>query len=136
VVLVVTIVGLAWMAWGGWQLSRSFIVRKQEDLALVRAVEAQTPAGARLLTFGMTATFAHYSRLETYELWALTESELAALLVDARPAFLLLDVNNAESQWAGRSPSLNYHWLRDGPGLYPLGQFGAYALFAVRCACP
>ncbi len=135
-VAALTVAGLAWMAWGGWQLSRSFMVRKQAELAWVAAVEAATPPGARLLTFQLTSTFAHYSRLETHELWALTEADFAALLAESTPTYLLIDVANVESQWAGRSPERNYHWLRDGPGLDPLGQFGAYQLFAVRCACP
>jgi len=138
-VAALTVAGLAWMAYGGWQLSRSFILRKDGDLALVAAVEAQTPPNARLLTFGQTLTFKHYSRLDTHELWALTEADLAALLADPAPTYLLLDVANAESQWAGRAPEINYHWLRDGPGLVPLGQSGEqgeYQLFVVKGAQP
>ncbi len=130
-VAAVTLAGLAWMAYGGWQLSRSFIDRKNGDLALVTAVEAQTAAGARLLTFGQTLTFKHYSRLDTHELWALTEADLAVLLADAAPTYLLLDVANAETQWAGHPLEANYHWLRAGPGLEPLAQYGDYQLFAV-----
>ena len=126
--------GLVWQVWGGWQLTRSFAERKQGDLALVAAVEAQAPADARLLTFQLTPTFAHYSRLETHELWALTPADLAALLAEPTPTYVLLDVANAESQWAGRAPALNYAWLRDGPGLDALAAYGPYELFVVRCA--
>ncbi|MCC7361383.1 MAG: hypothetical protein IT317_17990 [Anaerolineales bacterium] len=129
--------GLAWQAWGGWALTRWFAERKAGDLALVAAVEAHTPPGARLLTFQVTPTFAHYSRLETHELWALTTADLAALLAGPPPAYLLLDVANAQSQWAGRAPAVNYAYLRDGPGLDRLATYGSYQLFAVRCAaCP
>lgn len=127
-----TVGGLAWLAVGGWQLAHSFIVRKEADLARVAAVEAHAPEGARLLTFQLTPTFAHYSRLDTYELWALTEADLAALLAEPAPTFLLLDVANAETQWAGRAPEVNYHWLRDGPGLDLVAEFDAYQLFRVR----
>ena len=99
-------------------------------------LEAQAPGEARLLTFGLTPTFAHYSRLQTHELWALTEADLAALLADAIPTFVLLDLHNVETQWQGRSPSLNYHWLQTGPGLETLAVYDAYTLFRVRCPCP
>jgi hypothetical protein len=120
------------MALGGWQLSRQFIERKQADLRLVAAAEAQAPPQARLLTFGLTQTFVTYSRLETYELWALDTSQLANLTAVQRPMLLLIDVGNVESQWLGRSPSDNYHWLRDGPGLDELGRYGNYTLFKVK----
>jgi 4-amino-4-deoxy-L-arabinose transferase-like glycosyltransferase len=129
---VVVVPGLAWMAVGGWQLPRQFIERKQADLALVAAVEAQAPLHARLLTFSLTQTFVTYSRLETYELWALDRTQLANLAAEKRPMLLLIDVGNVESQWLGRSPSDNYHWLRDGPGLDELGRYGNYTLFKVK----
>ena len=129
-------VGLAWMLVGGWQLSRQFIERKRADLALMAAVTAQAPPQTQLLTFSLTDTFAYYSGLDTYELYALDTSQVAALAADGRPTLLLIDVNNVESQWLGRAPSDNYHWLRDGPGLDRLGQYQSYTLFKVRCACP
>jgi hypothetical protein len=130
--LAVLMPGLVWMALGGWQLSRQFIERKQADLALVAAVEAQAPPQARLLTFSLTQTFVTYSRLETYELWALDTTQLANLTAEERPVLLLIDVGNVETQWLGRSPSDNYHWLRDGPGLDELGRYGSYTLFKVK----
>jgi hypothetical protein len=126
------LLGLGWMALGGWQLSRQFIERKRSDLALVAAVEAQAPPQARLLTFSLTQTFATYGRLETYELWALDTQRVADLTDDGIPMFVLIDVANVESQWLGRSPSDNYRWLRDGPGLDELGRYDNYTLFKVR----
>jgi hypothetical protein len=136
IVVVVALTGLGWMAWGGWSLTRGFAERKQRELDIVSAVEAGAPPDARLLTFNLTATFAYYSELETLELWALGVDDLEPLLADGRPALLLIEVDNVETQWQGRSPALNYHWLRDGPGLDRLGQYEAYTLFSIRCVCP
>ncbi len=127
----ILIVGLAAMAFGGFQLTQSFIDRKARDLELVRQVEALLPLRSRLLTFGITLTFQHYSRVETLELFDLSQEEMAALLADERSAFLLLDVANVETQWRGRPLAASYHWLRDGPGLEVLRQFGSYTLFKV-----
>lgn len=125
-------VGLAAMAIGGVRLTQGFIDRKHDHLAIVRWVESQAPADARLLTFGLTLTFRHYSRLETLELFELNPAEMAGLLEDDRPTFLLLDVSGVEEQWRGRAPEVNYRWLREGPGLERLGSRQGYTLFRVR----
>ncbi|HEX6739430.1 MAG TPA: hypothetical protein VF310_14225, partial [Vicinamibacteria bacterium] len=123
------VAGLAWMAAGGVELTRGFIARKDAGLATVRW--AQLPADARLFTFGLTLTFRHYSPVETYDLSELWPADLAPLLAGDRPAYLLLDVANVETQWRDRPPSENYHRLRDGPGLVPLGRRGPYTLFRI-----
>lgn len=124
--------GLLWMAYGGWSLSRSFVERKQADLALIAWVDAQTDPDARLLAFGQTLALQQYGQRETVELFYLTPDDLARYLADGRPHYLLLDVDNVTRQWAGRAPGDNYAWLRDGPGLRFLGQQGAFTLFAVN----
>ncbi|MEW5988014.1 MAG: hypothetical protein AB1791_15385 [Chloroflexota bacterium] len=123
--------GLLYMGGNGLQLTRSFIERKEADLATVQWVEGQTPAGARLLTFGLTLTFQHYSHLETIELFYQDPASLENVLVDGRPTYLLLDVANVESQWPNQSPGLNYHWLQENAGLAWIGQDRTYALFQV-----
>jgi hypothetical protein len=123
--------GLGLMGWGGAQLTGDFITRKEADLQTVAWVEGRTPASARLLTFGVTLTFQHYSHLETLELYSLTPADLEVLVADDRPTFLLLDVANIESQWSGRSPETNFRWLREGPGLVEVGVQRSFTLFRV-----
>ncbi len=132
IVFVLVGVGVAWQAWAGFQLTQQFILRKRGDLAIVAGVDSQAPPNAQLLTFSMTGTFSYYSDLPTHELWGLDSRQVADLVGDGRPTVVLLDVANVEAQWKGLSPSNNYHWLRDGPGLNPLGQFENYTLFQVR----
>ena len=45
-------VGLLWMALGGARLTRDFVARKDQELALIRWVDGQVPSRARLLAFG------------------------------------------------------------------------------------
>lgn len=108
---------LVLMAAAGTRLTLSFIVRHQHEVETMRWVEAQLPADARLLTFGPTLTYLHYSRLETLELFFQTPAGLETLLQDGRPTFLLVDPISMETQWRDKSPGQNYRWLRDGPGL-------------------
>ncbi len=124
--------GFALMAWGGWTLSNSFIERKNEDLARLRWVESQAGDGAGLLTFNDTLTFQQYSDLDTYELYYQTPADMEALLAAGQPFYLLIDVNNVETQWLGRSPSDNYHWLQEVPGLTELGSRDNFTFFRVN----
>ena len=125
-------VGLVWAVSGGLRLTQQVIDRKQADLATVRWVEAQASADAQLLTFGPTLTFRHYGQREAIELFELTPNDLRRLLTNGRPTLLLLDVANAEQQWVGRAPAEDYGWLRDHPGLEPLGTRDGLSLFRVR----
>ncbi len=120
------------MAWGGWTLSDSFIERKNGDLARLQWVESLAGDGAGLLTFNDTSTFQQYSDLDTHELYHQTPDEMEALLAAGKPFFLLIDVTNVETQWMGRSPSDNYHWLLEGPGLIELGSRDNFTLFRVN----
>lgn len=129
--LLLVVVALPWMAAGGWTLGKSFIVRKQASLSTVHWVEAQVESEARLFTFGITLALEHYGDVEVYDVFLLTPEQMQALLQDDRPSYLLLDVENVETQWAGRAPSQNYHWLRQEVGLTPLGQREPYSLFRV-----
>jgi 4-amino-4-deoxy-L-arabinose transferase-like glycosyltransferase len=125
-------VGLCWMVVAGARLTQAFIDRKQADLETVRWVEAQLPPDARLLTFGLTATFRQYSPTETFDLFEIEPARLPDLLAHDGPTYVLLDVAGVEQQWQGRAPSANYHWLEDQRGLEPLGQRAGYTLFEVR----
>jgi hypothetical protein len=128
--------GLAAMASGGVHLTRFFVERQRDHLAIVEWVEAHAPADGRLLTFNLTQTFRHAGHLETLELYALEPPALADLLADERPTLLLLDVANAESQWRDGPPGRSYRWLRDVPGLTPLSRWEPYTLFRVGPAPP
>jgi 4-amino-4-deoxy-L-arabinose transferase-like glycosyltransferase len=127
----ILVFGLLASAQGGWRLTTDFIERKEADLATLTWVEAQTEGDARLLVFDLTLTFQQYSRRESLELFYLDPASLEALLKGQQPSYLLLNVSQAESQWRGRPPELNYHWLRDGPGLVELGSDRGFSLFRI-----
>ena len=133
---IVLVGGLALAAAGSVVLTNEFIERKQNDVATVRWTERLAPANARLLTFGLTATFQQYGRLETLDLSELGSAKMAALLSDGRPTVVLLDVPGIERQWTGLPPWVNYRSLRDGPGLVPLGVRSGVTLFVVRRGAP
>ena len=132
VLLAAGAIGVAGMLFWGWRTTlASPIQLKQADLETARWVQSQVPADARVLAFGLTATLRFYTPLEVREFFNETPETLAALLADSRPTYLVLNVGNAETQWQGRSPQINLHWLRAGPGLEEIGERNDYTLYRV-----
>jgi hypothetical protein len=113
------------------RLVQGFIDRKDEDVALVRWVQAQTPPNAQLLSFGPTLTLRHYTSLPTFDLFDVSPSDVSSILATPAPTYLLLDERSVEDQWLNQPPSANFHLLRDGPGLTPIGSVGSYTLYRV-----
>ncbi len=129
ILVLILAAGLAWMAHGGWLLTRSFVDRKSTSLQTVRWVEDQLPEDGQLITFGETLTFQHYSQVETFEIFNLTTEQIAGLLEGDRPVFLFLELGVIEDQWRGRSPEINYRWLRDQVGLTLMAEHAVPDLF-------
>jgi len=123
--------GLLSMAVGGVRLVQGFVDRKADDLALVHWVDTQTPPSARLFSFGPTLTFRHYASYPTIDLYDVTPADLAAELASPAPTFVLLDEGNVDQQWLGQAPYVNFQWLKNGPGLVPIGEQSGYSLFRV-----
>jgi hypothetical protein len=126
------VVGLGVMAAGGVALTQSFVTRKAAQLDVVRAVEAAVPADSRLVAFGLTLTFQHYSALETEELYYLGVADLERMAAETgRPLYLLANAAELEGQWHDMPMGASYRWLREGPGLAVVGEWEGYTLWAV-----
>lgn len=122
---------LLWMTYGGWTLTRQFMVRKEANLATVKWAEKQVSPQGQLFTFAITLTFEQYTDLQVHDLYNVTQSEMSELLQDEQPAYLLLDVENIEQQWAEHAPGQNYRWLAQEHGLQRLGQHRQFTLFRI-----
>jgi 4-amino-4-deoxy-L-arabinose transferase-like glycosyltransferase len=132
ILVIVAATGLVVSGAGAVRLEKTFIDRKDEELALVRWVTGLVPPGAQLLTFGPTLAFRHYTRLPTFDLFEVRDpAELNAVLSTPSPHYVLVDEASVEGQWLGQPPSTNFHLIRDGPGLTPLGTEQAYTLYRV-----
>jgi hypothetical protein len=119
---------------GGVRLIHGFVDRKDDELALVRWVEAQLPPAAQLLSFGPTLAFRHYTHLPTFDLFDLTPDELARARGDQGPVYVVVDEAALEQQWFGQPPATNVLRLRAEPGLQLLGARGSFTLYRVGSA--
>jgi 4-amino-4-deoxy-L-arabinose transferase-like glycosyltransferase len=113
---------------------RNFVAHKQADLETARWCEAHVPADARLLSFSLTETLRHYTSLDVAEISDATPETLPAWLRKERPAYLLVDAANLDTQWSGRTPQLNVAWLRAHVPLAKIGHAGAYTLWRIGTA--
>ncbi len=131
VALVVSLAGsLAW----GLRDYRNLVIYKNEQLALVDWARSHLPAGGTLITFGATLTLQRYTDYDVRELFYLAAPDLDLIAQQQQPAYLLLDVGNIESQWAGLRPQQDYRYLQQRPGLDIVGRRGPYTLFRLKTA--
>ena len=129
---------VAWVAVGllattvaSVRLVERFVDTKDQELALVRWVQTQTPPRTELFTFGPTLAFRHYSNLPTFDLFDVSPAEVGAILAQPAPHYVLVDTASVESQWLNQAPWINYHHLRDDVGLTERGSQGNYTLYQV-----
>jgi apolipoprotein N-acyltransferase len=125
-----TAIGLLLALGAGARLVERFIDTKDQELALVRWVQAQTPPNAQLFTFGPTLAFRHYSAIPTFDLFDLSSSDVEAILRETPPHYVVVDEGSLDSQWLGQAPSQNFLHLRD-EGLTRLGTYASYTLYEV-----
>jgi hypothetical protein len=119
------------LAWG-LRDYHSLVVYKNDQLALVDWTRSHLPTGGVLLTFGATLTLQHYTDYDVRELFYLTPPDLDLIAQQPQPVYLLLDVGNIESQWAGLLPQQDLRYLQEHPGLNIVGQRGTYVLFRLK----
>lgn len=122
------------LIWSG-RVVNNFVQVKNVDLARTQRVVDQLPAGARVVTFGLTLTLHHYTDFDVIEIYNETPASLLDRVCGPDAAYVYVDVANLEQQWRGLSPQINYHWLRDERGLELIDQFNGYTLFKVRSDC-
>ncbi len=124
--------GLVLMAAGGISLTDSFIERKNRSLAIMRQVEDILPADGTLITFGLTGAYQHYYDRQVLELFTLRAEDLQPAIDRGEPYFLLADLDNVRTQWAGRTPAQNLHYVETNTRVLPLGEFPPYTLLGLE----
>ena len=131
IVLFITVLSLLGMLGWAYPMLDNFLTIQNQSKNIARQVEQSLPPEATLLTFGLTLTFQHYTKLNTLELFYFDEISLDNLTTAQNPSYLLLDLPNIETQWLGKTPQINYQWLRKNTVLTKIDTFPPYVLFKV-----
>jgi 4-amino-4-deoxy-L-arabinose transferase-like glycosyltransferase len=114
----------------------SLFLLKADELSAAHYLQISLPAHATVVTFSLTLTLDHYTNFKTIELYDQSPSTLNDLTCSSpEPIYLFVQVENIESQWAGRSLQLNFHWLRDQTGLRLIGNQASWTLYEARHGC-
>ncbi|GAB4515577.1 MAG: hypothetical protein OHK0046_19330 [Anaerolineae bacterium] len=120
----VFVVGLVLAAVNAADYTRDFITRHEDNKEVVRWAADHIPPDAQVLVFGLTLTMAHYTSLETHELYYLSPEQTRSLAAE-QPTYVLVDVYNLETQWRGEAPHMNVAALE----LTVIGRRGPFTLF-------
>lgn len=99
--------------------------------AALRTVQ-RLPVGVRVYTFSQTLALREYGDFEVIELYELAPETLQAQWQAGQDDYLLVNGWELENQWAGRSPQIAYHWLRDQRGLEQIARYGNFTLYRVK----
>ncbi len=151
--LVLTGVGLdfVWKRWPAWRSAvlvwcvlglagsllwsvrdvRVFVNRKQADLTAVQWAATRIPPGSTVLSFGLSLTLEHYTQLRVVDLYAQSPASVQALICSSPETYLLVDPANLESQWTGKSPEVNFRWLKEAARLFEIGSLDPWMLYGV-----
>ena len=124
-------IGLIVMVVWGIYDAGSFIGHQLDERAIVGWVDARVPRGATILTFGETATLEHFTPFRVVEMASESPDSVEQIAQNAKDVFVLLNVENVESQWQGLAPQLNFQALDDRFVLAPIASRGAYVLYSV-----
>lgn len=116
------------LAWGVGN-ARAFIDRQMADLAAIRSLAAQVPAGGRVLTLGAGTVLGHDGGTTVVELYYLDAPSVEALVADGRPTYVLVDASAMRTQWAAEGAGRAFAALEAAPGLERVGTAGIWTLF-------
>jgi hypothetical protein len=128
------VLAVAWLAVAlglAGRFTAAFIDRQVRDLAAIRSLEAQVPAGARLVSMGPTGVFVYDRVPNVVELYGLDPAAATALVAGDTSTFLVIDPAAIAGQWAGRAPAQAADALRAAPGTSPIASAGAWTLYRI-----
>jgi 4-amino-4-deoxy-L-arabinose transferase-like glycosyltransferase len=139
---------------GGWRwrglllavslaMSALFTVRAAAKLhsvvalqdSAIRYLQSQIPRDATVVTFELSIALEYYTPFRVVDLFAQSPQTLRPIVCGEPTVYVYVQGQDFETQWLGKSPAENFHWLRERIGLQKLGTHGAWTLYrALPCS--
>lgn len=137
IVGVLLVLGLSALSSSADSLMRGFVGNKNRELATLQWLQTQVPEPyVTVYGLDMIPAMQYYTHFRTVQVFYETPETVARRIASDLPAYLLLNLDATETQWAGRAPALIYHWLRDHTGLTEVGTINGYTLFRIDVPFP
>lgn len=114
----------------------AFDSNTRKQWADIQYLQSQVPAGSTVVTFGLSISVAHYTRLAVVDLFEQSPQSLRPTVCGNPSVYLYVDRPSIESQWVGRTPALNVHWLEHDVGLRQIGMKNGWWLYRVAACSP
>jgi len=115
----------------GYRATENFVAAQRGDREVAAWVSAQLPANATVIAFSITETLRHRTPYQVIEIYNETPESLENILKSQPPIFVLLDLDNIESQWKNLAPEKNFRALQSQANLNIIATKPPYTLFAV-----
>ncbi len=125
--LAVAVLAFGTSAGLAWRYTDGFATRQVADLAVIRTLEAEIPAGSPVASIGATPVLRHDGR-QVMELFNLPERATRELLSKGS-FYVLVNASSMRTQWAGTPTGRAYELLRGAPGFVIVERTGAWTLF-------
>ncbi|HEY4688190.1 MAG TPA: glycosyltransferase family 39 protein [Anaerolineae bacterium] len=124
-------VALSLVGMSVWSYSMlgEFLTTQNASKTIAYRVEQLVPQDATLISFGLTLTLQHYTRLNVVELYYQNAASLDDLTRRNPTVYVLLDVENVNGQWRGHEPGVSFDWLMAHTTMSPIATFPPYTLF-------
>jgi hypothetical protein len=116
------------VATAGLRDVHGLVVASRGDLAVASWAASQVPPRTTLVSFEITQTLAHSTRLRPLDLFYLSIGDLRRV-VRERPTYLLVRVASMTGQWYRKTPGIDFRYLQHALGMSRLGERGGYSLF-------
>jgi hypothetical protein len=114
----------------------AFDLSTRQQQAEIQYLQSQVPASSTVVTFGLSISVAHYTQLAVVDLFEQSPQSLRPTVCGNPSVYLYVDRRSIESQWTGRTPELNFHWLEQEVGLRQIGMKNAWILYRVAACSP
>ncbi len=109
----------------------NFAAWANQNRQIALDIGQQLPPDVTLLAFGLTATVQHYTAVDTREIFLLTAADLQEIVREEATVYLLINPDNVQSQWVGKSPAQNLAWLQSHTRLTPIAQYDDFVLYQI-----
>jgi 4-amino-4-deoxy-L-arabinose transferase-like glycosyltransferase len=98
----------------------------------IRYLKGRVAPDSIVVSFELSISLQHYTNFAVVDLYDQSPATLRTAVCKGSPAFLYVEPDKLNSQWVGKSPAQNFHWLQQAVGLQEQGRWAGWTLYRVQ----